>query len=621
MRFFTVLKAKTGTFIVASFWQRLPYILPLVASVAVSATLVVYVWPRRRLTGVYPFIALMTGVVVWSSAAVLVHVNDGLEAKLLWANVQYIGVVMVPAAWLVLVMDYTGRSHLVTSRTLALLTIHPLLTQILIWTDPLHHQFRAEVWLETRGPFPMLGTVMGPAFWAHTTYAYMLLFAGSMLLLWTLFREPRTYRYRSLALFLAVFAPWVANALSVFRVTPFKHLDLTPFGFTVTGLAMTWGVLRFQLLDLIPVARDQVIESMRTGVIVLNLQHRVVDINPAARRMLGLKGSDVIGLRLSERLPRYASIFDNYREVYEVTDEIIVGSGWDRRVFEMQISPLEDAHGDPVGRLVVGRDITDRKNVEAALRESEHQLRIYADNLESRNMELDAFAHTVAHDLKAPLATLTGYGELIETAYDTLESKQVRRVAGTMGKMARKMGNIVDELLLMTRLESESVVLSLIDMGEIVTEACERLRTHVEAAEATVIAPDDWPGVLGYASWVEEVWVNYISNAIKYGGDPPRIELGFSYEDPDHVRFWVQDNGAGLSPVEQSRLFVPFERLEQIRIQGTGLGLSIVRRIIERLGGEVGVESSGVSGEGSCFYFVLPVATESRMKSSDRTIT
>jgi PAS domain S-box-containing protein len=384
---------------------------------------------------------------------------------------------------------------------------------------------------------------------------------------------------------------------------------------------MTWGVLRFQLLDLIPVARDQVIESMRTGVIVLNLQHRVVDINPAARRMLGLKGSDVIGLRLSERLPRYASIFDNYREVYEVTDEIIVGSGWDRRVFEMQISPLEDAHGDPVGRLVVGRDITDRKNVEAALRESEHQLRIYADNLESRNMELDAFAHTVAHDLKAPLATLTGYGELIETAYDTLESKQVRRVAGTMGKMARKMGNIVDELLLMTRLESESVVLSSIDMGEIVTEACERLRTHVEAAEATVIAPDDWPGVLGYASWVEEVWVNYISNAIKYGGDPPRIELGFSYEDPDYVRFWVQDNGAGLSPVEQSRLFVPFERLEQIRIQGTGLGLSIVRRIIERLGGEVGVESSGVSGEGSCFYFVLPVATESRMKSSDRTIT
>jgi signal transduction histidine kinase len=258
----------------------------------------------------------------------------------------------------------------------------------------------------------------------------------------------------------------------------------------------------------------------------------------------------------------------------------------------------------------VGRDITDRKRVEAALRESERQLRIYANDLESRNVELDAFAHTVAHDLKAPLATLTGYGELIETAYETLNPQQVQGAAKTMAKISRKMGRIVDELLLMTRLESEALVVDPMDMGEIVMEACERLRQELESADAALVLPEAWPVVLGYEPWVEEVWVNYISNAIKYGGRPPRIELGFSYEDSNHVRFWVQDNGEGLSPAEQARLFVPFERLEQIRIQGTGLGLSIARRIIERLSGEVGVESPGVPGEGSRFYFILPVAAQ-----------
>ena len=563
--------------------------------------------------GVYSFIVLMTAVMLWSLAAVLTHLSDGLPTKLFWTNVQYIGVVVVPAAWFVLVMDHTGRGQAVTPRTLALLAIHPLVTQILIWTDPLHPQFRTEVWMETRGPFPILGTVMGPAFWGHTIYSYCLLLAGSALLIWAHFRGSRAYRRQGVALFLAVFAPWIANALSIFQVTPFRHLDLTPFGFTVTGLAMSWGVLRYQLLDLIPVARDQIIESMKTGVIVLNMHHRIVDINPAARRMLGLVDADVIGLRLSERLPQYASIFNTYREVSEVTEEIAIGEGWDHHVYEMQISPLKDSHGEPVGRLVVGRDITERKRVEAALRESERQLRIHTHHLENRNVELDAFAHTVAHDLKAPLGTLTGYGELIDTAYETLDPHQVRKAAGNMAQIARKMGSIVDELLLMTRLDGEALTLSPIDMSEIVMEALRRLRSYLEAADAELVVPEAWPVVLGYAPWVEEVWVNYISNAIKYGGDPPRIELGFSYEDSNHVRFWVQDNGDGLSIAEQARLFVPFERLEKIRIQGTGLGLSIVRRIVDRLGGEVGVESSDLPGEGSCFYFVLPIAARSSL--------
>jgi signal transduction histidine kinase len=111
---------------------------------------------------------------------------------------------------------------------------------------------------------------------------------------------------------------------------------------------------------------------------------------------------------------------------------------------------------------------------------------------------------------------------------------------------------------------------------------------------------------LGYAGWVEEVWVNYISNAIKYGNKPPRVELGATPQPDGMIRFWVRDNGPGLSPEQQAKLFTPFTQLSPIRATGYGLGLSIVARIMDKLGGQVGVESEGIAGRGSLFYLLRP---------------
>ena len=134
-------------------------------------------------------------------------------------------------------------------------------------------------------------------------------------------------------------------------------------------------------------------------------------------------------------------------------------------------------------------------------------------------------------------------------------------------------------------------------------------------AEIIFLYPDAWPVAVGYAPWIEEVWANYISNAIKYGGETPRIELGAMRQDDGLIRFWVRDHGAGLPPEKQAQLFKPFMRLGNLRIQGHGLGLSIVQRIINRLGGEVSVESQ--VGQGSTFRFTLPIITtiESQKKS------
>jgi signal transduction histidine kinase len=143
-------------------------------------------------------------------------------------------------------------------------------------------------------------------------------------------------------------------------------------------------------------------------------------------------------------------------------------------------------------------------------------------------------------------------------------------------------------------------------MGRIVAEARGRILHLIEEHQAEIELPDSWPVAMGYGPWVEAIWANYISNALKYGGCPPRVELGSTAHADGWIRFWVRDNGPGLSAEEQARLFTPFERLHEVRAQGHGLGLSIVQRIADKLGGKVGVESAGVAGEGCEFFFALP---------------
>ena len=246
--------------------------------------------------------------------------------------------------------------------------------------------------------------------------------------------------------------------------------------------------------------------------------------------------------------------------------------------------------------VVVMQDITVRKHAE------EEQSKLIE--------ELDAFAHTVAHDLRNPVGLIIGFAEL-EQSYDVTSLDDLQHALGVIMRIGHKMNNIIDELLLLAGVRKTEVKTMPLDMARIVAEAQQRLVDLFREYQAEIILPDvsAWPAALGYAPWVEEVWVNYLSNALKYGGRPPRLELGGDVQPDGMVRFWVHDNGPGLTREEQVRLFTPFTRLAQARITGHGLGLSIVRRIVEKLGGQVGVESSGVSDQGSMFYFTLPSAT------------
>ena len=230
--------------------------------------------------------------------------------------------------------------------------------------------------------------------------------------------------------------------------------------------------------------------------------------------------------------------------------------------------------------------------------------------LKTHNEDLNTFTDTVAHDLKNLLTRVIIHSSLLETDLPNLPP-ELRSHLEIIRQYAYSMGNIVDALLLLATVrESDELEMDWLDMGELLTEAQRDLASLILEYDARIVLPETWPRALGYRPWVERVWVNYLSNAIRYGGEPPVVQVGASVsEDGETVRYWVQDNGPGLSHGDQTRLFNPFPQLQQAR-KGHGLGLSIVRRIMEKLGGQVGVESDFIPGQGSTFFFTLPRALE-----------
>lgn len=228
-------------------------------------------------------------------------------------------------------------------------------------------------------------------------------------------------------------------------------------------------------------------------------------------------------------------------------------------------------------------------------------------DLQARNEELDAFAHTVAHDLKMPISHMVGLAETVANKFEDLPPTDRKRYLEIIQQSGHKMASIIDALLLLAGVREMDVPIAPLDMMLIIEEARQRLAHLNRQYGVAVILPDEWPQALGYAPWVEEIWVNYLSNGMKYGGHPPQLTLGARPEG-EMIRFWIRDNGIGITPEMREQLFVPFTQLNLRHDSGYGLGLSIVQRIVERLGGEVGAES--IPGEGGLFWFTLPAAPE-----------
>ncbi len=572
--------------------QNTPYIIPLLIAAGVSTLLARYAWHKRPVAGAAPLALFMLAAAEWALGYALEMGSVNLQAKIFWAKMQYFGIVTVAWMMLLLALEYTGHEKWLANKYLGLMAIIPTLTLLLVWTNDTHHWIWTKTNMVTYASATILDLEHGKGFWLIIGYSYACLLLGTGLLFQAYRHAPQIYRAQVGVMLAGTLIPWLGNAMYVFGINPFPHLDLTPFAFVLTGLSATWGLFRHQFLDVVPIARDAVIENMQDGVLVLDKQNRIVDINPAGESMLSFSLREVIGTPATQALSDWQNIVSRYKEAENIQEEIFLGPSATRPWYDLQISALYNRRGQQTGRLVVLRDITDRKRVE--------------EERERLIDELDAFAHTVAHDLKNPLNSISGYVQLLEMQYSSEPEEKARQSMHIIRQGASKMQSIIDALLLLANVRQQAEIpIRPLHMGEIVADAVMRLDTMIQTRQANIMLPQTWHQAAGYRPWIEEIWVNYLSNAIKYGGTSPQIELGSTDEGDDTIRFWIRDNGPGIPADEQAQLFIPFARLNQ-KIDGHGLGLSIVQRIVERSGGSVAVESD--TNKGSTFSFTLPAS-------------
>ncbi|MCP4426039.1 MAG: PAS domain S-box protein [Chloroflexi bacterium] len=335
----------------------------------------------------------------------------------------------------------------------------------------------------------------------------------------------------------------------------------------------------------------QILKKSADGIVIVNEKGVILFVNPIAEQILARSKQDLIGGSFDYSLTKPDTAQLDIQRVNGKT-----------AVIEMRQAKItwqnQNAH------MVSLRDISVHHRAKQELSQK-------VGALETRNAELNTFAQTTAHQIQGLLSQMIGYTSYLDMHYNSTLDDEATSVIRHVLRSGHKMSNVLNELLLLAYVEKEDIPITPLAMDRVVSEAYKRMAFEIEENHGKITQPDVWPVVQGYGSWIEEAWVNYISNGLKYGGDPPRLELGWKKIADDMIRFWVKDNGQGIAPADQKKLFKPHTRLHQMRATGEGLGLSIVQRIIKKCGGKVGVESA--LGEGSIFWFTLPDAEDDKM--------
>lgn len=364
-------------------------LISLVAAALLAVMLSVGASRRRRAPGSSAFALLAVGIAVWAGAYAAEIAAGDLSQKLVWDRLGYLGSTLMPAAWFVFAAAYTGRSHWLGFRRALMLAIVPALVHVLIWTNGAHQLIWTRISLSGGDASLPLDFDYGPLYWANLVYSYALMLVGIRLVGDMLVRSGRLYSSQSVALLVGVLVPLVGNMAYNAGLT--GSLDPTPFAFAVTGLAFYTGFIRYRLLDLAPVARDRVFEELNDAVLVLDLQSRVADMNPAAERLLGRHAPAALskpGAEVLRDLPLDPLLVCNQSVLatsaisgdapQQSSLEFAMGSGAAERHYQLRVSALTDRGAKLVGRVLILADVTDLRRVAEALRASEARFRALA---------------------------------------------------------------------------------------------------------------------------------------------------------------------------------------------------------------------------------------------------
>jgi PAS domain S-box-containing protein len=532
----------------------------------------------------------MVGIAIWAISYGCELSSDTLQQMLFWINIEYLGIALLPPLWIVFVIAFTGKEKWLIPLNLVLIFSIGVITLLMVWTNPSHYLYYASLRLDKSGPFPLLDIQVGIWYRIHTIYFYFLLGWG-MFLIASRFRKADAFIKRQNRIIVVGAAiPWLVNICYLLNFRPFGHLDLTPFAFMVSSLIVALGLLNFRLFDIVPIARGKIVDALQEGIVVLDAQNRVIDINPEMRNILGPGINHVIGKSPSQLFPGQvvlnATIQNHENSSIEIT--------WnDGRIFSVMLTSLFERQTIYSGQIMLFRDITDRKQAEHKLQEL--------------NELKDRLFSIISHDLRSPLVSLMNILNMANAG--NVSDEEFKSILPTLSKNIGYTSGLVENLLHWSKSQLAGTVINQVHFDirgyvvDIINSFGKAANDKGISLQNNITSPTR---VYADTDMVKAVLRNLISNAIKFCSRGDKITLSAEIIS-NKATIWVTDTGVGITPENIDKLFGTsnFTTRGTTNEQGTGLGLLLCKDFVEKNGGSIGVESK--QGEGSRFYFTLSV--------------
>jgi signal transduction histidine kinase len=542
------------------------YVVPVALSALVTAALAAYAWKRHSEPGATAFAALMVTTTVWSGGYALGLATATRWLRYGWLYVEWLAIPFVPVAWLAFALSYAGWGDLITRRRLLAASLLPAATVVLAWTNDVHHLMWVTNRYTTAGGVVLLSQTFGTWFYVNVVYGYVLIAVGTAVLLKPVVGDDPLYADQAVALVVGAVVPWMANGISILGRAPLAGLDLTPYAFGVTGLGFGLALFRFELLAVVPalqrLGRDVAISDLQDGVLVLDRDRRVRDLNPAAEALVGHATGAVLGEQVEVLL--------GVDPVDAGGDRVKFPAPDGRRTLETSVSPVYDQHGRVIAYTLVVRDVTER---------------------ETREQRLSVLNRVLRHNVRNDLSVVTVYADHLADRVpeeDREVVEDIQRQTSGLVDVAQKARQAED---LMAGADTSG---DTFDVATVTETVCEHVRSRHPDCEVAVDATA--ASVELDRSVVEQVLLNLVENAAEHNdADQPRVEVTATVEPGDDrlLRVAVADNGPGIP--DHERVAVSEQTEDPLR-HGSSIGLWLVQWGVDRLGGTLQIDDNDPRG-------------------------
>lgn len=626
--------------------QAIYYAIPLLLGSTIAIALVFLAWQRIWEPGAPAFMLAMASVALWSFAYALEVMNPTLLGKLPWHRLTYVSSSLVPAFWIMFLLQQKERPRWRMRLWITLLMVEPVVYTVLTWTNDSslpgmtapHHWLWRQLAVSPGPELYQLVIDRSIGFYLHTIYTYTLIVVSMVMVMRSFRRESSTLPYWQVVLFVCgIFAPLGFNAMYLAGINPLP-INLTTFALVTMGLAVGWFAFRFELWDMIPAAHNAIFAHMHDGVIVVNQKQRVIAMNPAVLHLLGMANERVLNQPVETVLPQWPALtnlqqaLQNHDSMSVTTFELLLLEPAPRYV-ELTVSTLRDRRQRVTGRLLTLRDMTKRREMEQALEDERALLaRRVAErtaDLSEANTQLaraarlkDEFMANMSHELRTPLNAILGLSEAMqEQVYGPLNVRQ-KRALTHIEESGRHLLSLINDVLDMSKIEAGKLKLEAAPVA--VDSLCQTALNFIKQAalgkqqELVVELDETVKVVYGDERRLKQILINLLSNAVKFTPTGGKIGLRVQGNAKDElVQFTVWDTGVGIAADEMSQLFEPFVQLDtrlSRQYEGTGLGLALVYRMTKLHGGSVSVTSE--VGSGSQFTVALPWSTPEQVQLS-----